>query len=132
MAGQLLQETALGFLRCGFAWVAIAPNGHWKEQRAREFVRPFHRETAYVHHITLDPGEDVLRQRIMQRQNAAGLAVDPQGTAAAVDMLRQVRDEIGPWTHVIDNSHLTPEATAKAIHDAIDQGHGLIHSCRPD
>jgi len=113
VAGQLLRETALGFLRSGFAWVAIASNGHWKEQRARDFVRPFHRENTYVHHFTLDPGKDVLRQR----SRSAG---------PAVDMLLQVRHELGPWTHVIDNGQLTPKATVQAIHAAIEQGHGLV------
>jgi hypothetical protein len=121
VSGQLLRETALGFLRSGFAWVAIASNGHWKEQRARDFVRPFHLENTYVHHITLDPGKDVLRQRIARRSG-----LDQQEAAAAVDMLLQVRHEVGPWTHVIDNSHLTPKATVQAIHAAIDQGRGLI------
>jgi hypothetical protein len=132
VSGRLLRETALGFLRSGFVWVAIASNGHWKQQSAREFVRPFHRESAYVHHITLDPGEDVLRQRIAQRAKAAGRAADQQETAEAVDMLRLVRREIGTWTHVVDNGHLTPEATVQAIHDAIDQGCGLIHPSGSD
>jgi hypothetical protein len=108
VAGHLLRETALGFLRSGFAWVAIASNGHWKEQRARDFVQPFHREDTYVHHFTLDPGKDVLRQRC----------------SAPVDMLLQVRHELGPWTHVIDNSQLTPKATVQAIHAAIEQAAG--------
>jgi hypothetical protein len=127
VSGWLLQQTALGFLRSGFAWVAIASNGHWKQQSAREFVRPFLRENASVHHITLDPGEEILRQRIAQRSKAAGLAVDEQRAAEAVDMLLQVRQALGTWTHVLDNGQLTPEATVRAIRDAIDRGHGLMH-----
>jgi hypothetical protein len=127
VSGWLLRETALGFLRSGFAWVAIASNGHWKQQSAREFVRPFLLENACVHHITLDPGEEVLRLRIAQRSKAAGLAGDEQQAAEAVDMLLQVRQAIGSWTHVVDNSELTPEATVRTIHDAINRGHGLIH-----
>jgi hypothetical protein len=127
VAGQLLRETALGFLRCGFDWVAIATNGHWRQPSAREFVRPFPLENACVHHITLDPGEEILRQRIAQRSKAAGQAVEEQ-QSVAVDMLGKVRQELGTWTHVVDNSKLTPEATVRAIHDAIDRGHGLMHS----
>ena len=126
VSGQLLRQTALGFLRSGFAWVAIASNGHWKQQRAREFVQPFLLESACVHHITLDPGEEILRQRIAQRARAAGQDVDEQ-QAAAVDMLGKVRQALGPWTHVVDNSQLTPAETVQAIHDAIDRGHGRMH-----
>jgi broad-specificity NMP kinase len=127
VSGWLLQQTALGFLRSGFDWVAIASNGHWQQRSAREFVRPFLLEDARVHHITLDPGEEVLRQRLAQRAKAAGLAVDEQRAAEAVDMLLRVRQELGPWTHVLDNSQLTPEATVRAIREAIDRGHGLMH-----
>jgi hypothetical protein len=127
VSGWLLREAALGFLRSGFDWVAIASNGHWQQRSAQEFVRPFLLENACVHHITLDPGEEVLRQRIAHRSRAAGLAVDEQGAAEAVDMLFQVRQALGTWTHVVDNSQLTPEATVQAIHAAIDRGHGLIH-----
>jgi hypothetical protein len=126
VSGRLLQQTALGFLRSGFPWVAIASNGHWKQRSARELLRPFPPENASVHHITLDPGEDILRQRIAQRSRAAGLPVDEQKTAEAVDMLRKVRQALGTWTHVVDNSRLTPEATVRAIHDAVDHGHGLM------
>jgi hypothetical protein len=42
-------------------------------------------------------------------------------------MLFQVRQALGSWTHLIDNSQLTPEATVLAIRDAIDQGYGLMH-----
>ncbi|GAB3422031.1 hypothetical protein GCM10027569_52480 [Flindersiella endophytica] len=127
VSGRLLQQTAMGFLRSGFSWVAIASNGHWKQQAARELVRPFHLENAGVHHITLDPGEEILRQRIAQRSKAAREAVDGQRAAEAVDMLVEVRQALGDWTHVVDNSRLTPEATARAIHDAIDHGRGLMH-----
>ncbi len=126
VAGRLLQETALGFLRSGFAWVAIASNGHWKQQRAREFVQPFLLENACVHHISLDPGEEILRQRIAQRAKAAGQDVDEQ-QAVAVDMLGKVRQALGTWTHLVDNSQLTPAGTVQAIYDAIDRGHGLMH-----
>jgi hypothetical protein len=130
VSGWLLQQTALGFLRSGFDWVAIASNGHWKQRSAREFVRPFLLENACVHHITLDPGEEVLRQRIAQRSKAAGFAVDEQPAAEAVDMLLQIRHALGTWTHVLDNSQLTPEGTVRAIRDAIDGGHGLMrHEC---
>lgn len=127
VSGWLLQEAALGFLRSGFAWVAIASNGHWKQRSAREFVQPFLLEDACVHHITLDPGEEILRQRIAQRSTAAGLAVDERQAAEAVDMLLRVRQALGTWTHVLDNSQLTPDATVRAIHDAVDRGHGLMH-----
>lgn len=127
VSGWLLQQTALGFMRSGFDWVAIASNGHWTEHSARKFVQPFLLEDASVHHITLDPGEDILRQRIAQRSKAAGPAVEAQQAAEAVHMLRQVRQALGTWTHVVDNSQLTPGATVLAIHDAIDGGHGLIH-----
>jgi hypothetical protein len=127
VSGWILRETALGFLRSGFAWVAIASNGHWKQESAREFVRPFLLENACVHHITLDPGEEILRQRMAQRSRAAGRAVDEQRVAEAVDMLNQVRQALGTWTYVLDNGQLTPEATVRAIHDAIDRGHGLMH-----
>lgn len=127
VSGWLLRETALGFLRSGFDWVAIASNGHWKQRSTREFVRPFLLENVSVHHITLDPGEEILRQRVAQRSKTAGLAIDEQRAAEAVDMLFQVRQALGTWTYVVDNSHLTPEATVRAIHDAIDRGHGLMH-----
>jgi hypothetical protein len=119
--------TALGFLRSGFDWVATASNGHWKQQSAREFARPFLLENARVHHITLDPGEEILRQRIAQCSKATGQAVDDQHAAGSVDMLLQVRQELGTWTHVVDNGRLTPEATVRAIYDATDRGHGLMH-----
>jgi hypothetical protein len=126
VSGWLLQQTALGFLRSGFDWVAIASNGHWKQRRAQELVRPFHLENASVHHVTLDPGEEILRQRIAQRSKATGRAVDEPRAAEAADMLLKVRRALGTWTHVVDNGQLTPEATVRAIHDAIDNGHGLM------
>lgn len=126
VSGWLLQQTVLGFLRSGFDWVAIASNGHWQQRSAREFVQPFLLENAHVHHITLDPGEEILRQRIAQRSKAAGPAVDAQRVDEAVDMLVRVRQALGTWTHVLDNSRLTPEATVRAIYDAVDRGHGLM------
>lgn len=126
VSGWLLQQTALGFLRSGFDWVAIASNGHWRQRSAQEFVRPFLLENARVHH-TLDPGEDVLRQRIAYRSAAAGLIADERQAAEAVAMLRQVRQALGSWTHVLDNGQLTPEATVRAIRDAVERGDGLMH-----
>lgn len=128
VSGWLLQQTALGFLRSGFDWVAIASNGLWRQRSAREFVRPFLRESARVHRITLDPGEDVLRQRIAHRSAAAaGVAADERQAAEAAAMLRQVRQALGGWTHVLDNGQLTPEAAVRAIRDAVDRGDGLMH-----
>lgn len=127
VSGWLLREAALGFLRSGFDWVAIATNGHWKESAAREFVQPFVIEGAQVHHITLDPREEVLRQRIVHRAEPAGLSPDEQGTSeAAIQMLREVRAALGPWTHVVDNGSLTPQQTALAIRHAVESGCGRL------
>lgn len=43
-------------------------------------------------------------------------------------MLRQVRDEAGPWKYVVDNGRLTPAQTARAIYSAVSQDRGLIQS----
>lgn len=125
LAGWLLRETALGFLRAGFDWVAIASNGHWREVRAREFVEPFAGEGVDAHHITLDPGDHETRRRL----EAQGRA-HPDGPTTDVDeglrMLSDVRDGYGPWTYVIDNGRLTPVETARAIHEAVLAGAGRL------
>ena len=121
----MLRETALGFLRAGFDWVAIASNGHWREAHAREFAGPFVQEGAYTHHITLDPGDDVTRRRIEARERAR-IKGPPSDIDEALQMLSEVRSCYGPWTCVIDHGALTPVETALAIYEAVAAGSGRL------
>ena len=127
VAGWLLRETARGFLRAGFDWVAIASNGLWDEAHVREFVAPLVSDGARVHHVTLDPGLDAVCERLGCREAMKGSAVDSKKTQAssAVELLR-LRERYGAWTHVLDNSTLTPAETALAIFDVVEAGAGIL------
>jgi len=125
VSGWLLRDTALGFLRAGFDWVAIASNGHWREAHARRFARPFVQEGADAHHITLDPGDDVTRRRIQARERA-GIEGPTLGIDEGLRMLSEVRSCYGPWTCVIDNGAQTPIQTALAIYEAVAAGCGRL------
>lgn len=127
MSGWLLRTTAQGFLRAGFDWVAIGSNGLWDETQVREFVEPFVADGLCVHHITLDPGLDELVRRTATRQAGRNLASDARNTPESIELqLARCRENYGPWTHVIDNSALTPAETVVAIHDAVENGAGVV------
>jgi hypothetical protein len=96
ISGWLLRETALGFLRAGLDWVAIASNGHWREPE-RVFARLFLQEGVETHHITLDPGDDVARRRIRARE-LADVDGPTLGPEEGLQMLSEVRgrgDRVG-------------------------------------
>lgn len=127
VAGWLLRETALGFLRSGFDCVVIASNGLWAEAHVRRFVAPFFRAGAGVHHVTLDPGVDVACERLARcdkRPHWFGDAEQLRVTCA--EEVLKVRAHTGAWTHVVDNSLLTPAETASAILDAVECGEGAL------
>lgn len=60
------------------------------------------------------------------RAAATNSPLDHEAVAGATKFLLAVRDAYGPWTHVIDNSQLTPVATARAIHEAVIRGYGRL------
>lgn len=125
LSGWLLRETALGFLRAEFDWVAIASNGLWREAHVREFARPFVREAAEAHHITLDPGDDVMRTR-MQARESANVDSPTLDFDEGLQMQSDIRRCCGSWTHMIDNGAMTPAETAVAIYDAAVAGKGRL------
>ncbi len=80
-----------------------------------------------VRHIVLTPDETILRARIAARRDDPG---DPAGTGRArrwaEDRIAPYRAALDGWlaadAYAVDNGSLTPEATAKAIADAVRTG----------
>ena len=127
VSGWLMRETAMGFLRFGFAWVVIAGNGWWSEDHVREFVAPLLEAGASVHHVTLDPGTEVACERLAERDSTAGWYTDAeQLRRSGREGVLKVRAHAGAWTHVIDNAALTPAQTAAAIIEAVEGGAGTL------
>ena len=127
LSGHLLRETAQHLIRAGFDWVAIGSNGLYEESHVRDFARPFLSAGVAVHHMSLDPGPETIEERIANRISTHDYAVDEKKTPEWLrSQLMWFRERYGPWTHVIDNSSLTPSETALAIYDAVESGKGLL------
>lgn len=80
-----------------------------------------------VRHVVLTPDETILRARIAAREEHPG---DPAGNEQVrkwcLDHIAPYRAALGGWlaadAYAVDNGPLTPEATAKAIADAVRTG----------
>lgn len=127
VSGWLLRTTAQGFLHVGFNWVGIGSNGMWSKTHVREFVAPFTEDGVSVHHVTLDPGLDEAVRRAARRQVGRTVTSDARITPESIESeLARFREHYGPWTHVIDNSALTPTETAVAIYEAVEAGVSVV------
>ncbi|MEU8529430.1 NUDIX domain-containing protein [Streptomyces sp. NPDC048629] len=80
-----------------------------------------------VRHVLLAPDETILRERIAGREEYSD---DPEGNERvrqwAYDHIEPYKTALGGWlardAHVVDNSHLTPAATAEAVAEALGTG----------
>jgi len=119
----MVARTALGLMDSGFEWLAIGSNGLYERETVHSFIAPFRDDArARIHHVTLDPGVETVQARIAKRNASEDAIKTPDWLASQV---KWFRERYGNWTHVIDNSKLTPEETAVAIHEAVCRGHGL-------
>ncbi|MER7829362.1 NUDIX domain-containing protein [Streptomyces sp. NPDC095602] len=93
-----------------------------------------------VRHIVLTPEETILRARIAGREEHPG---DPAASARvrqrALDHIAPYRAALDDWlaadAYAVDNSALTPEATAKVVADAVRTGEagacGIVQTPEP-
>ncbi|WP_149182866.1 NUDIX domain-containing protein [Streptomyces sp. TRM49041] len=93
-----------------------------------------------VRHIVLTQDETILRERIAARDECAD---DPAGNERvrkwALDHIEPYRAALDGWlaadAYAVDNGSLTPEATAKAIADAVRTGEagvcGIVQTPEP-
>ena len=123
VAGWLLQGTAQRLIRAGFDWVAIGSADMYEESRLRDLVQPFLDDGVNVHHVTLDPGVEIVCDRIARRAHPLDADKTPDWIAS---YLSWYRGHYADWTWLIDNSALTPEETALAIFEAVQAGRGRI------
>jgi chloramphenicol 3-O-phosphotransferase len=118
----LLRRTVVGFVERDTDLIAVASNGIQHSFLARAFARSMPGGVP-VHHVTLDPGLDVVKERIAQRAAPEEEQKVPDWVEGQLTWFRQ---RYGRWTHVIDNARLTPEETAAAVHDAVAGGCALL------
>jgi len=128
LARNAVAYTAVGYANAGIEWIAIGSNGLCEEDTVREFACSFDRSrNVRVHHFTLDPGTAVVQQRMAERIAEHGFAVDEKKSPEWVEgQLEWFRKRYGAWTHVIDNSELTPHQTALAMFEAARAGAGRL------
>lgn len=117
-----LVSTATNLVEAGFEWVAVGSNGLNEKEPVRAFVDLFRDGVSTdIHHITLDPGVEAVQKRIKNR-------ADPLDESKTNEWLESqllwFRERYGDWTHVIDNQRMTPEETALAIQEAVEQDAG--------
>ncbi len=119
---RMLHRTVTGFVERETDLIAVASNGLQHAFLARAFARAVP-DGVPVHHVTLDPGLDVVKERIAQRAAAEDEHKVPEWSEGQVAWFRE---RYGRWTYVIDNASMTPDETVLAIRDAVVCGRGLL------
>lgn len=93
----------------GVGVVLICGNALYSEQLTQDYVIAL-RPISAVYHFTLDAQLDVLVERV---RTCGDLDAHPPEWLAA--WRRLIHTHCGPWTHLIDTSLLTPEATLELM-----------------
>ncbi len=114
----LLRRTVGSFALRRTALIAVASNGIQHSFLARAFARSMP-DGLPVHHVTLDPGLELVLERMRQRSPDEALDWIP-------DHLAWFRERYGSWTHVIDNAAMTPDETARTIAEVVSSGAALL------
>lgn len=110
---------AHSFLSSGFDTVVIGGNGLHRPDEGPDELVELLLGVSDVHHVTLDPSDEVIRQRLLQR-GATHLPAD------LADHLTSMRASYGDWTCRIDNSRLSPLETVEEITARIATGEGRL------
>ena len=107
------------FLSSGFDTVVIASNGPHRPHGGLNELIGLLLGAGNVHHVTLDPSDEVIRQRLAER----GSTLSSDELAGH---LGSMRASYGDWTCRIDNSRLSPLDTVAEISARIASGEGLL------
>jgi hypothetical protein len=113
---------AEGYFATGFVLVVIGGNAIYQRDRLNTML-PSLLKLSEVHHVTLDPAPDIIRERIAARAHPFDATKPPEWIDGHV---RYMREHYETWTARIDNSDLTPDETARAIREAIRAGSGRL------
>ena len=90
-------------------------NAVWHREQVSEVAAALG-DVAAAHHITLDPSLEVVCERVAGR----GGDKSPEWLATHVEWMRGHYAE--GWTHLIDNSTMTPEESLAVVVTAVDNG----------
>jgi deoxyadenosine/deoxycytidine kinase len=93
----------------------IGGNSVYQKERLNEILGTL-LEVSEIHHVTLDADPEVIKQRILARNEALDDIKTPEWVDSHV---RYMRDHYEAWTARIDNSALSPDETVKAIYHAV-------------
>jgi hypothetical protein len=113
---------ARSYFASGFGVVVIGGNSVYQKDRLNEILETLLR-VSEIHHITLDPDLEVIKQRILARSGAFDDTKTPDWIESHV---RYMREHYEPWTARIDNSALSPDETVQAIYHAVVGNRGRL------
>jgi hypothetical protein len=113
---------AASYFAEGFRVVVIGGNSIYQKRQLNEILESL-LKVSVVHHITLDPGPEVIQQRILVRAHP----FDDSKTPEWIDRhVRSMRGFYEAWSERIDNATLSPEETVLAIRDAVLSDKGRL------
>ncbi|MEZ4708484.1 MAG: hypothetical protein R3A44_14850 [Caldilineaceae bacterium] len=116
MAAQCCLHLTQYLLRQGVQVVLIEGNGLYTAESVIEVLHGVGARAA-VYHFTLDAHIDAVTERVRQRGD-----LDMHPPQWLADWLAHIRSHYISWTHVIDTTGLTPEATLEIIVQHIEKG----------
>jgi hypothetical protein len=106
---------AKSYFVSGFGGVVIGGNSVHQKDRLNEILGTL-LEVSEIHHVTLDPDPEMIKQRILARSGAHDDIKTPEWVDSHV---RYMREHYEAWTARIDNSALSPDETVQAIYHAV-------------
>ena len=123
---RMVVETAAALL-AEVGGVLVVPMTLLRQEYRDEIFGGLAARRIEVRHVVLAPDETILRERIAGREESAD---DPEGNERvrqwAYDHIDTYQTALGGWlgedAHVVDNSALTPAATAEAVAEALRNG----------
>ena len=117
---------ARSFFEFGFAAVIIGGNAVWHLESVAEVADSL-RDVAEIYHVTLDPSWEVICDRVERRGDGNK---SREWLRTHVDWMRGHYAE--GWTHVVDNSTMTPEETLAAVVAAVESGEAVLPPESPE
>lgn len=122
LARQQSALLATSYFASGFEVVLIGGNSLYQKDRLNEILDGL-LAASEVHHVTLDPSPEAIKQRIRARRHPSDDIKTPEWIESHVRYMRQYYEA---WTARIDNTALSPAETARAIGDAVLSGKGRL------
>jgi hypothetical protein len=124
VAKRIAAQTAAGFVREGFDWVAVGSNGLQDRESVEAFVAHLP-AGAEVFRVFLDPSVSAVQARIAARADPLDIHKTQEWLERNVKWMRIFHDS---WSALVDNSHLGVDQTVNAIYAAVEAGRGQFLS----